>query len=213
MARFAGIDVVSLANNHSLDFGRPALLDTLRYVRRAGIEPVGGGPDLTAARRPAILELGGLRVAFLGYSDVRPPGFDAAAGVPGAAPAFEHLIGADVRAAKRKADLAVVYFHWGIERSRTPSGRQHALAAAALNAGATVVLGAHPHVLQPVSAVPGRRLVAWSLGNFVFAAHSPGTADTGILLVHLNDKGVAGHVLRRARIAGVQPRLLSPWRG
>jgi poly-gamma-glutamate capsule biosynthesis protein CapA/YwtB (metallophosphatase superfamily) len=114
-----------------------------------------------------------------------------------------------VRAARRKADLAVVYYHWGIERSRTPNGRQHALAAAALNAGATVVLGAHPHVLQPVSAIPGRRLVAWSLGNFVFPAHSAGTADTGILLVHLNDRGVAGHILRRARITGVQPRLLS----
>ena len=83
----AGIDVLSLANNHSLDFGREALLDTVRHVRRSGIATVGGGRDLAAARRPARFELGGLRIAVLAYSDVRPYGFDAGPGLPGAAPA------------------------------------------------------------------------------------------------------------------------------
>lgn len=208
-ARFAGIDVVSVANNHSLDYGRLAFRDTLRHARRFGIKPVGGGANLERARRPAILTRGGLRVAFLGYSDVRPPGFDAGPSLSGATPAFPELIRADVRAARKRADVVVAYFHWGIELARTPSARQRHLASVALDAGATVVLGTHPHVLQPIE--PRRkRLVAWSLGNFVFAAHSPGTERTGILRIRLGARGVEGHGFRRARIAWVQPRLNRP---
>jgi poly-gamma-glutamate capsule biosynthesis protein CapA/YwtB (metallophosphatase superfamily) len=206
-ARFAGLDVVSLANNHSLDFGVDAFGDTLRTARRLGLRTVGGGGDLGTARRPAYLEAGGLRIAFLGYSDVRPLGFTAAAGVPGTAPAFRELIEPDVARARRSADVVVVWFHWGEERQTWPNGQQQALAAAALNAGATVVLGAHPHVLQPISRPSRRRLVAWSLGNFVFPAHSSGTEQTGVLLIQLDARGVRRHFLRPARISGVQPRL------
>jgi poly-gamma-glutamate capsule biosynthesis protein CapA/YwtB (metallophosphatase superfamily) len=206
--RFAGVDVGSLANNHSLDYGRVAFADTLRHARRYGLRTIGGGADLAKARRAAILTRGGLRVAFLGFSDVRPPGFDAGPGRSGATPALPAYIRRDVRRAKRNADVVVVYFHWGEERTFRPNGRQRALAQLALSSGATVVLGAHPHVLQPVERPRPRKLVAWSLGNFVFPAHSPGTADTGILLVHLNARGVSGHILRRARIIGTQPRLL-----
>lgn len=206
-ARFAGIDVVSLANNHSLDFGRVAFLDTIRHARRFGIATAGGGADLAAARRPALVRAGGLRLALLGYSDVRPPDFDAGRHRPGAAPALPTLIGADVRRALRLADVTVVWFHWGIERSIVPSARQRALARAAFRAGASVVLGAHPHVLQPVER-RGSSLVAWSLGNFVFGAHSPGTERTGILRIALGADGVRGRSFRPARIVGVQPRLL-----
>ena len=203
-----GIDVFSVANNHSLDFGPEAFFDTLALARGAGIAVVGGGPDLAAARRPAILTRGGVRVAFLGYSDIDPDGFVAGRGRAGTAPADETLIASDVRAARRRAELVVVWFHWGIELDRHPDGRQHALAAAALNAGATVVLGAHPHVLQPVARPARRRLVAWSLGNFVFPPHSPGTDETGVLQVSLDARGVRGYSFRAARIVGVQPRLL-----
>ena len=209
-ARFAGIDAVALANNHTLDFGRTAFLDTLRYARRFGVATAGGGVDLRAARRPALLEAGGLRIAFLAFSDVRPPGFDARPGRAGTAPAFPDLVAGDVRAARRRADAVVVYFHWGVERAFRPSGRQRALARVALDAGATVVLGAHPHVLQPVER-RSRRLVAWSLGNFVFGANSPATDRTGILSVRLARSGVVGYSFRRARIGGplrVQPRLV-----
>jgi poly-gamma-glutamate synthesis protein (capsule biosynthesis protein) len=206
-ASFAGIDVVSLANNHSLDYGRTAFLDTIANARRFGLRTTGGGSSLTTARRPAIVRRGGLRVAFLGFSDVRPLGFDAGAGRPGTVPAFPEIIRADVRAARRRADVVVAYFHWGVERTTVPTWRQRSLAATALDAGATVVLGAHPHVLQPVER-RGRRLVAWSLGNFVFAAHSPSTARTGILRIRLDARGVVGTSFRRARIDWVQPRLI-----
>ena len=206
-ARFAGIDVVSLANNHTLDFGIDAFSDTIWTARRAGMRTVGGGGDLAAARRPAIVESGGIRLAFLGYSDVRPLGFTAAAGVPGTAPAVPELIVADVARARHRADVVVVWFHWGEERATWPDGRQQELGAAALGAGAAVVLGAHPHVLQPIARPGSRRLVAWSLGNFVFPAHSAGTEATGVLLVRLDARGVRTHTFRPARIAGVQPRL------
>ena len=143
---------------------------------------------------------------MLAYSDVRPYGFDAGPGLPGAAPAFSELIDPDVRKARRTADVVVVYFHWGTELATTPDSRQRSLADVALRAGATVVLGAHPHVLQPVQR-GGRKLVAWSLGNFVFGAHSAGTTSTGVLLARLNAHGVSQAQLVPARIAGVRPAL------
>lgn len=211
MARYAGIDVVSVANNHSLDYGRGAFADTLSLARRFGMTPIGGGKNLDVARRARVFVLGGLRVALLGYSDVRPPGFDAGPTWSGTAPAFSSYVVPDVRKARsRGADVVVVYFHWGIERSFVPSSQQRALAGMALDGGATVVLGAHPHVLQPRETPRPRHLVAWSLGNFVFGANSPGTASTGILEMRLGRRGISGYRFRRARIGGpfgVQPIL------
>jgi poly-gamma-glutamate capsule biosynthesis protein CapA/YwtB (metallophosphatase superfamily) len=205
-ARFAGVDVGSLANNHSLDYGRVAFADTLGYAQRYGIRTVGGGASLAKARRPAVLGRGGLRIAFLGFSDVRPPGFDAGPGRSGATPAFPRYVRADVRKAAERADVVVVYFHWGIELDRTPTARQRFLARVALRSGASVVLGAHPHVLQPRER-RGRKFVAWSLGNFVFDWNSPGTNRTGILRLGLGAAGVVSSRFLPARINWVQPRL------
>jgi hypothetical protein len=212
MARFAGIDVVTLANNHALDYGRLAFADTLSYAHQNGMKTVGGGRNLDVARRPALFRLGGIRVALLGYSDVRPLGFDAGSTWSGTAPAFPYYISHDVRRAKnRGADVVVVYFHWGVERTFSPNSRQRSLAAVAFDAGAAVVLGAHPHVLQPIEQRRPRRLVAWSLGNFVFGANTAGTERTGILRMRLGHGGIFRYGLRRARIGGVfgvQPILL-----
>jgi hypothetical protein len=212
MAAYAGVDIVTVANNHTLDFGRLAFADTLHYARLYGMKTAGGGGNLSAARRPAIFLRGGLRIAILGYSDVRPPGFDAGSTTSGTAPAFPWYISSDVRRARAgRADVVVVYFHWGIERTFSPTSRQRSLAQVALDAGAKVVLGAHPHVLQPIERPGLRRVVAWSLGNFVFGANTPGTESTGILRIRLGRAGVLSHAFRRARIGGtyhVQPRLL-----
>jgi hypothetical protein len=211
MARYAGVDVVTLANNHALDYGRLAFADTLSYAHEYGLKTVGGGRNLDFARRPAVFRLGGIRVAFLGYSDVRPLGFDAGPTWSGTAPAFPSYISSDVRRAKsRGTDVVVVYFHWGTERTFSPNARQRSLAAVAFDAGATIVLGAHPHVLQPIEP-RRRRLVAWSLGNFVFGANTPGTESTGILRLRMGQGGLRYYSFRRARIGGVfgiQPILL-----
>lgn len=205
-ARFAGVDVVSVANNHSLDYGRTAFLDTLRNAHRFGLETIGGGRNVDRARRPVLVRLGGIRIALLGFSDVRPLGFDAGPGTPGATPAFSNLIAHDVRRAKATNDVVVVYFHWGMERKATPTSRQRSFARTAFDAGATVVLGAHPHVLQPRER-KGRRFVAWSLGNFVFTGTSTITRRTGILKLGLGRRGVLDTGFRRAEIVSSQPRL------
>jgi hypothetical protein len=207
MARYAGFDVLNLANNHAGDYGTAALLDTVAYVRRFGMTPVGAGANLRAAAEPRVVERLGLRIAFVAFSNILPASFYAGPGTPGTQPATPGLIEAGVRRAGRRADVVIATFHWGVERATHEEGRQRAFAATALRAGADAVIGAHPHVLQPIRRI-GRRLVAYSLGNFVFSAGSPGTTATGILRLKLSTRGVEGSRLRRAVIENTRPRLI-----
>ena len=208
MRSSAGFDVLTLANNHSVDFGRGALLDTLRFVRAAGMKPIGAGANAALANRPALVEAGGIRIAFLGFSDVNPLGFPAESSSPGTARAEPAAIAADVRAARRRADVVVCFFHWGTELHADPEPRQATFAAACLAAGAQVVLGAHPHVFGSILRPGSRTLVAWTLGNFVFPS-SGLTARTGILELHLDARGVRGYRVLPVQIDGFRPRLLS----
>jgi poly-gamma-glutamate synthesis protein (capsule biosynthesis protein) len=203
---FAGLDVLNLANNHVGDYGTPALLDTVRAVRSAGALPVGAGATLAAARRAQVVTRLGLRIAFVGFSDIGPPSFFAGASSPGTSFADDAGIAAAVRAAHRRADVVVATFHWGIERDVQEDARQRGFAAAALRAGADAVIGAHPHVLQPIRR-RGRTLVAYSLGNFVWAAGSPAAARTGMLRLRLSTRGVEGSRLIPATIVGARPRV------
>jgi capsule synthesis protein PGA_cap len=206
MRDVAGFDVLTLANNHTVDFGRDALLDTLKAAHAAGIQTIGAGANELQARRPAIVEAGGLRVALLGYSDVNPYGFNATSTAPGTAKADVDAITRDVRGALRRADVAVCFFHWGVELHAQPNSRQQQFAAACLNAGAKLVLGAHPHVLGGVATPARHTLVAWTLGNFVFPSGSV-TGRTAILHVALGADGVRGYRLVPVRIDGFRPRL------
>ncbi|MGN6799699.1 MAG: CapA family protein [Gaiellaceae bacterium] len=207
MRDVAGFDVLTLANNHTVDYGRDALLDTLKAVHAAGIETVGAGANDLQARRPAMVEAGGLEVALLGYSDVNPYGFNATSNAPGTAKADVAAITSDVHAALRRADVAVCFFHWGVELHAQPNSRQQQFAAACLNAGAKLVLGAHPHVLGGVATPASHTLVAWTLGNFVFPSGSV-TGRTAILHVALGADGVRGYRLVPVRIDGFRPRLV-----
>ena len=202
----AGFDVLTLANNHAVDFGRGALLDTIHAVRAAGMATIGAGATSWRARQPAIVTAGGLRIALLGYSDVNPPGFSATPDAPGTARADPAAIAADVHAALRRADVAVCFFHWGVELHARPDSRQRELAAACLHAGASLVLGAHPHVFGPVTRPSRHTLVAWTLGNFVFPS-SGVTARTGILHVLLGSDGVEGYGTTPVTIQGFRPVL------
>jgi proteasome lid subunit RPN8/RPN11 len=201
-----GLDVVTVANNHSGDYGPQALMDTMRFARAAGLKTIGGGADEQAALRPVVMVAGGLRIAFVGLSDVNPYGFNAGPATPGTARADPDTVAAAVRAARRRADVVVCWFHWGTELVAEPSERQRDLAAAALAAGAQVVLGAHPHVFGRVVS-RSHRLVAWTLGNFVFPAHSPQTVHTGILELKLDRSGVRAWHVVPAHIVGFQPQL------
>jgi poly-gamma-glutamate synthesis protein (capsule biosynthesis protein) len=205
VVRFAGLDVLNLANNHAGDYGKTALLDTVRAVRSSGAVPVGAGATLDTARRPQVVTRLGLRIAFVGFSDIGPSSFFAGPTSPGTSFATVPGIRAAVRAARRQADVVVATFHWGIERDTAENARQRGFASAALGAGAAAVIGAHPHVLQPIRRVGRRKVVAPSLGNFVWSAGSAAASRTGILRLRLSARGVEAVRLRPARIAGSRP--------
>jgi poly-gamma-glutamate capsule biosynthesis protein CapA/YwtB (metallophosphatase superfamily) len=167
---------------------------------------VGAGPDLRRALRPQVVERLGLRIAFVGFSKVLPLEFAAGPGRPGVAWATPEAVGEAVRAARRRADVVVATFHWGIEKAPYETADQAALAGAAAAAGAQLVIGAHPHVLQPLRRT-GAALVAYSLGNFVFGAQSSETAATGILETDLSAEGVTSARWRPGTISGGRPLL------
>lgn len=197
----AGIDLVSLANNHSLDYGPESLAETRTLLAERGILSPGAGPDRTAAHAPAVIEREGLTIAFLAYVDVpvERGGFDprtwtATDEAPGVAWLHIATMAEEIQAARRNADLVVVMLHFGLEWELEPSNAQREQARAAVDAGATLVIGSHPHVLQPLEPY-GDGLIAYSLGNFVFDGFWDPANDSAILLVELTAAGVAGYEL------------------
>ena len=190
----AGVDVVSLANNHARDFGAVGLTDTLEALEEFGVVAVGAGENDSEAYRHRILEVpDGPTVAFVAASQIMPSGFGATAeraGIANASAQRERVL-ANVRVAASEADVVVVSVHWGIERDTCPSGVQRSFAADLLDAGATVVLGHHPHVLQPIETTD-TQLVAYSLGNFVWHPRFGITGDTGILQLDFEDENLVG---------------------
>jgi poly-gamma-glutamate capsule biosynthesis protein CapA/YwtB (metallophosphatase superfamily) len=211
--RKVGVDVAGQANNHALDFGPKALAQTRAILARRGIAVVGAGHDRAAAHAPAILERSGLRIAFLAYvtAFTESTGFNTASWASGThragvAIARPRVIRADVHLALRRADLVVVLIHAGVEGSATPTSQQRRLATAAIGAGATLVVGAHPHVLQGYALHAGR-LVAYGMGNFVFDKTRGIGADSAVLDVTLTRDGIAGLHWIPVRLRGGLPTL------
>jgi poly-gamma-glutamate capsule biosynthesis protein CapA/YwtB (metallophosphatase superfamily) len=178
----AGIRVVSLANNHSMDFGPLALEDTLAALDENNILYTGAGMDLDDARSPAIVKIKGKTLAFLSYSLTFPLEFFASAGQAGTAPGYADFVKADIEKVRPSADLVVVSFHWGAELMTAAKDYQIELGRQAIDWGADLVLGHHPHVLQEIEVYRGR-LIAYSLGNFVFGSESNRTNTSMILLL------------------------------
>ncbi|PJF31706.1 MAG: hypothetical protein CUN51_01840 [Candidatus Thermofonsia Clade 1 bacterium] len=219
--RWAGFNVLSLANNHAMDFGGEALLDMIRRLNNVGIATVGAGADLRGARTPAVLLRNGIRIAFLGYVNVPQDGppflfrndltaaTETSAGVAWASADSQGvaMIQADVRATRALADVVIVLLHAGIEYSRTPNDVQRTLAYAAMEAGAAAVIGAHPHVLQGVQRYKDG-IIAYSLGNFVFDM----TVDTSAALrVTVTAQGVQSYEWLPVVISPIgQPRPATP---
>jgi poly-gamma-glutamate capsule biosynthesis protein CapA/YwtB (metallophosphatase superfamily) len=185
----AGFGVVSLANNHMYDWGAPALLDTVRRVREAGVRTVGAGQNDLEAHYPLVVDLAGVRLAFLAYVDVEPKDATAGPDRPGVAWLEAERVVADIRFARSLADVLVVLPHWGIEYAKLPSRNQVALAHQMIDAGADLVIGSHPHVVQPVEPYHSR-WIAYSLGNFVFDQKDSATHKGLMLKVTLHGKQV-----------------------
>ncbi len=194
-----GFDLVNLANNHILDQGVTGLRSTQRILSEADIKYVGVGNNESQARQPQILEVNGQRLAFLGYFQIAPENSDidyttwiAGPSHPGVAWANPDQVGQDVSEAKADADHVLVMLHAGRELGSTQlTTGQQAAGQAALDAGATAVLGAHPHVLQSWEWTTGNQFVAWSLGNFIFDfPNGTPQTDSAILQLTLDANGV-----------------------
>jgi hypothetical protein len=207
----AGFDIVTLANNHTGDYGQDALLDTLDACHRHGLQTVGAGRNLASARQPILLHLGDppLTIAILGVSNMFPKEFYAGPARPGTNPAYLGSLIEDVRAARAAADVVIVVVHFGVERAPGPEDRHRNVAHAAIDAGADLVIGHHPHVLQGLER-RGRGLIAYSLGNFLFPSTSARTRESVILTYTPDGKGGATVKLIPCLIDGFRPRLADP---
>lgn len=214
-------DLVSLANNHILDFGPECMDSTTGLLAEADIAHVGVGQTIDAAREPVILERNGMRIAFLGYLQmpVERSGFDsqewtATDTTPGLAWADPAVIAADVQAAQIGADHVIVLLHSGFESTEHLSPEQQDAGNAALEAGATAVLGAHPHQLQAAHDRGDGSLVAWSLGNFVFDYPNGWTeSDSAVLHLTLGREGVRETEWTPVLIQDGFPTAVSPHEG
>ncbi|MBC7250843.1 MAG: CapA family protein, partial [Anaerolineae bacterium] len=207
----AGFDVLILGNNHTSDYGQAGLDETVVTLRDHGLAYVGAGSSAEEAYRPLFLEVKGVRLAFLSYA------MSSFKQVPWEMPPDTHVAYAEVsviqeavRQARQQADVVIVNLHAGIEYARTPSEEQRALAYAAADAGADLVIGHEPHVVQDTE-VRGRCLIAWSLGDFVFDISAVDAARDGVILrALLAADGLRSAELIPVRIVDdVQPQLVA----
>jgi poly-gamma-glutamate synthesis protein (capsule biosynthesis protein) len=176
-----GIKVVGLANNHTMDFTDHGLLETFDRLHKAGVLFAGAGENLSAAEDAVIVQIKGSRIGILSFSDVVPRYSWAEENHPGIATGKEadRVVGA-IRRTRPKVDILILLLHWGTQFVSEPvTPRQQFLAQQAQRAGADLILGAHPHVLQGVGCLSGVPVV-YSAGNFVFPTMSLPTRRTAI---------------------------------
>ncbi len=185
----AGIDVVSMANNHVGDWGRESYTDTLARLKENRIKYTGGGMNETEAEEPIIIEKYGVKIGFLAFSDVGPNWMKATTDKAGLLLASNPRFNEIIQNASQKVDHLVVSFHWGDEYKTIHNARQEYLAHKAVDAGAKLIIGHHPHVAQDVE-VYQNSYIAYSLGNFIFdQAFSTNTMQGMLLQIKLGRDG------------------------
>jgi poly-gamma-glutamate capsule biosynthesis protein CapA/YwtB (metallophosphatase superfamily) len=187
----AGLNVVTMGNNHSVDYGQAALADTIKRLEKAGVQVVGAGLNDADAWTAAVVRTSsGATIGFLAWSDVLWPGYRAT-DKPGVAEGRTEVarMKESISALAKEVDYVVVGFHWGIEYEHFPYSLQTNEAHAAIDAGADLVIGHHPHVLQGFEAYKGR-LISYSLGDLVFDHQSIETGQTVLVDAVLTPDGV-----------------------
>lgn len=205
----AGVDVVSLANNHSKDYGVSAFLETLEDLKANGIAWCGAGNNAVEAYTPAVIERHGRKVAFIAFTWVVPDGWPATSASPGCATAYDaDRIAETIQKARSSADYVVASFHWGIELATSPDSEQRKLARLAVDSGADLVLGHHPHVVQGFE-VYKNRLIAYSLGNFIFSPPREISAKTLTVTALLGPDGLVQARVVPMVINGCRPLILN----
>lgn len=177
--KLLGLDAVAMANNHSKNFGDEVFLDTLELLTKNNIGYFGAGKNDVEAHTPKILDCKGQKIAFLDYDSIIPDSYKAGADSPGVA--WMNLkpwadtdseqdiarMEKEVGEAKKKADFVICYFHWGVEYDLEPIKTQQEVAHRAIDAGADLIVGTHPHVVQTVEQYKGK-FIDYSLGNYIF---------------------------------------------
>ena len=184
---------VSLANNHSGDWGKRGFMTELELLRETGIPFFGGGANTREARRPLVLTAGGKRIAFLGYNDYPPRRFAAGPSSPGTAWLIEKDAVRDIQQAKKQADFVVLFVHWGEDLEPTITPEQKAMGHALIDAGADAIIGGHPHLTQDEEWYKDKPIV-YSIGNFVFDyfPYDPPVWKAWIVRLTLGKPGRAG---------------------
>jgi poly-gamma-glutamate synthesis protein (capsule biosynthesis protein) len=185
----AGVDGVTVANNHILDYDTENFLETLDGLKQAGIPYVGGGRNIEEARKPMVLEAKGVKIAFLGYSQFAdlffdwnyPRSFAATESIPGVPRIQEDWLAEDIRAAKALAPIVAVAFHWGDEFMNYPNAEQQRIARHTIDLGADLVLGYHPHAIQGFEIYKGK-FIAYSTGNFIMDRQDSELARESMIL-------------------------------
>lgn len=182
-----GTDIVSLANNHALDFGVEALLDTFTTLDEAGIDYVGAGINMDRAKAPIYYTIGDTTIAYVAASHViYAMDWYATNDRPGMIGTYDPaLFVTSIKEAKENSDFVVVYVHWGKERTHEPVSYQKNLAKIYIDAGADAVIGCHPHVMQGIEFYKDK-VIAYSLGNYWF---NGAKRESGLLKIYLNPDG------------------------
>jgi poly-gamma-glutamate synthesis protein (capsule biosynthesis protein) len=184
---------LSLANNHSGDWGKHGFLTELELLRESGIPFFGGGANAREARRPLVLTVRGKRIAFLAYNDYPPQRFAAGPSTPGTAWLVEKDAVRDIQQAKKQADFVVLFLHWGEDLEPTVTPEQKAMGHALIDAGADAIIGGHPHLTQDEEWYKDKPIV-YSIGNFVFDyfPYDPPVWKAWIVRLTLGKPGRAG---------------------
>jgi poly-gamma-glutamate capsule biosynthesis protein CapA/YwtB (metallophosphatase superfamily) len=204
----AGVDAVSLANNHAMDYGRVGLSDTLSAARAAGVPAVGAGANATAAYAPYVADVRGVRLGVVAFSQVHTlsSSWRATDQRSGIAVAFDTArVVRAVTLARQRADVVLVFMHWGIEGSPCPSAEMKSFARRLARAGADIIVGTHAHVLLAGGWLDGA-YVHYGLGNFVWYSVSRAT-ETGVLRLTIRRGEVAKSEFLPGVVSGTgQPR-------
>lgn len=212
----SGIDVVSLANNHMMDFDVQALSDTIKHLDAWGIAHSGAGLDLEEARTPARFEVGGTEVVLLAYCAWSPAPIHARTDRPGVAPLEREVVLEDVRQHARDDNVVLVSLHWGVQHTDHATRGQVNLAHDIIDAGASAILGHHPHRPQEVE-IYKRRPIIYSLGNFLFGFYNKIYRNNIAVVIEFDGPRATG--VRILPVAGkngqirFQPRLLTGKKG
>jgi gamma-polyglutamate biosynthesis protein CapA len=180
---YGGVGLVTLANNHVLDYGPEVMDQTTAGLEERGILHTGLSLSSGKPQEPVYVAVQGVTLAFLGYCSVCPGKFEPGRGKPGVEVALSAVMLPEIKKAKSKADFVIVMVHWGQEYYGT-NDLQRRLAKSLQKGGADLVIGAHPHVLQKVQRI-GKTLVAYSLGDFLFDLSHAACLDSCILMVDL----------------------------